>query len=242
MDSQRTPKIRIRWPVQVLALVPPLLLAIALATAYDSVPDPMPVHWGADGVADSWAARSLPLLMAVALGTPVIAVLGLGVAAGVAASLGGGVPLGESERSRNDALNTWAHAESAQAPLAWASVALSVALTAVFTGLTGPWGWSGRACVVLGGVGAVATLVALAVITGQAGRRIDLRYPSPSGQRTRWLVFVDAPGAGIIAQNNRGKYTLNTATTAGRLLAVALVVVAVVVALDRVGGVLVPAV
>ncbi|MEJ6549569.1 hypothetical protein PQI66_08430 [Corynebacterium sp. USCH3] len=65
----------------------------------------------------------------------------------------------------------------------------------------------------------MATLVILVLVTGQASRTIDFQYPSSSGRRTRWLVFVDAPGDGVIAQNNRGKYTLNMATTVGRLLA-----------------------
>lgn len=242
MNTQRTPRIRTRWPVHSLALIPPVALAVGLLTAYGSVPDPMPIHWGADGTPDSWVGRSLPLLMVIALGAPVVGVLGLYIAAVGVASQGGGLPLGDSERSRNDALNTWAHAEAVQTPLAWSNVALSASLTLTFTGLAGPWSWAGGGLVAIGGLGALATLIALMLVTGRVSRAIDLRYPSPSGRRNRWLVFVDAPGGGVIAQNNRGKYTLNMATTTGRVLTVVVAAVAVVVVVERVTGALAAAV
>lgn len=159
-----------------LALIPPVVLAVGLLASYGSVPDPMPIHWGADGTPDSWVGRSLPLL------------------------------------------------------------------TLSFTGLAGPWSWAGGGLVAIGGLGALATLIALMLVTGRASRDIDVRYPSPSGRRNRWLVFVDAPGGGIIAQNNRGKYTLNMATTTGRVLTVVVAAVAVVVVVERVTGALAAAV
>ncbi|MGP5931455.1 DUF1648 domain-containing protein [Corynebacterium glyciniphilum] len=65
MDTQWTPRVWTRWPVHFLALIPPVVLAVGLFAAYGSVPDPMPIHWGADGTPDSWVGRSLPLLMVV---------------------------------------------------------------------------------------------------------------------------------------------------------------------------------
>ncbi|WP_420099598.1 DUF1648 domain-containing protein [Corynebacterium sp.] len=163
------------WPVHLLALVPPVVLGAGLAAGYGAVPDPMPVHWGADGSPDSWVDRSLPLLLFITLAAPVVAAVCFLVAAAGMASQGGGVPVCDTERSRNDACNTWAHAESAQKPSAWSAVALSTSLTVAVTGLAGPWNWAGGALVMLGGVGAVATLVVLVLVTGQASRTIDFQ-------------------------------------------------------------------
>ncbi|MDO4901241.1 DUF1648 domain-containing protein [Actinomyces sp.] len=55
-----------------------LVTAVLVLLRYDSLPDPLPIHWGADGTVDGWARRTpLQVLLPAAIGLVLVAVVAL---------------------------------------------------------------------------------------------------------------------------------------------------------------------
>ncbi|MBE6481484.1 MAG: DUF1648 domain-containing protein [Actinomyces ruminicola] len=55
-----------------------LVAAVFVLLRYDTLPDPLPIHWGADGAVDGWARRSpLQVLLPAVIGLGLVAVVAL---------------------------------------------------------------------------------------------------------------------------------------------------------------------
>ncbi|WP_176765881.1 DUF1648 domain-containing protein [Actinomyces ruminicola] len=64
----------VAWYVVSVLLL--LVAAVFVLLRYDALPDPLPIHWGADGTVDGWARRSpLQVLLPAAIGLGLVAVV-----------------------------------------------------------------------------------------------------------------------------------------------------------------------
>lgn len=64
------------WYVASVLLL--LVAAVFVLLRYDALPDPLPIHWGADGTVDGWVRRSpLQVLLPAAIGLGMVAVVAL---------------------------------------------------------------------------------------------------------------------------------------------------------------------
>ncbi|MEU9129416.1 DUF1648 domain-containing protein [Kitasatospora sp. NPDC048540] len=187
--SLRTRPVRAPWPwAAPAALLIALTAALAVAR-YPGMPGQLPTHFGADGTADRFAAKSLTTAFA-----PVLAQLGLTGLLGLTvrlalrgrADLDPADPAGSAARHRRYLRRT-----SAALLVLAALVDLSVLLAAVRI-------WRGEhtvepaellAPVLLG----LAVLVVVAVRTGQGGSRLDRASarPEPGPGPEPGLVHVD---------------------------------------------------
>lgn len=222
------------WKVHGLALVAPVIAVMALVMSYDSLPDPMPTHWNFRGEPDAWTEKSMQdLLVGVLLG-PGIMVVALGFAAVMTSMISSSVTaparLGGA-RTRTDALRTWHELAVAQNLMAWYSVAMSISLTVMMMGMSGPWeAIGGGVTVALGTLGMLAATVWLLVEMGRRGDAVVRKYPHSDGRRRKWLMFVDIPDGPeadkVMVDTGTGtNFTFNVATRGGRIGAIIMLAV-----------------
>jgi uncharacterized membrane protein len=75
----RTDPPRFPWPWALPAVLVVVATLITLLVAYPTLPDRVPVHYNASGVADRWAAKSLPTLLSIVVVQAALTVLIVGL-------------------------------------------------------------------------------------------------------------------------------------------------------------------
>lgn len=215
----KNPPVTVPWYLYVLLLLPPVVVAVALWTSFDALPDPLPTHWGFSGEPDAWEPKSMRTLLVQLLLGPGIMLFGM-VLTSTFLWL----------QSTDADERTW-HGMRAGAPvIGWYLVLLSLSVTVMLLGSYGPWAWlqgSGGWLNAAGLLGLVASTVWLLVVLGRQGRRLAENYPHPDGRRTRWLMFVEVPGndSVMVDTGSGSNFTFNVATRGGRIGAVVLLAV-----------------
>jgi uncharacterized membrane protein len=227
------PPAAIPWPLYFLAVVPPLIAAVALWASYGDIPDPMPVHWGFTGEPDSWEPKSMGTVLAGLLLGPGICVGAMIFCAVFVRLESGNVFEPGGAKSGTDALRSWHETRFMQPLLGWYCVWLSLSLTVMMVGLNAPWDWLGGGVAgwldAAGMVGIVVSTGWLLVVAGRRSDEVAAAYPHADGWRRKWLMFVDAPDSDrvMISNGTGSNFTFNTATRGGRIGAVILLVLLV---------------
>lgn len=212
--------VQVPWGIYLLALVPPLLAAVAMLASYDSIPDPMPTHWGLSGEPDSWRDKSVAGVLALVLVGPVVCVFVGAAAAGFMRMYSGTLTEPGGPKGRTNVLRSWHELDVMQPVMAWWVVAMSLSLTVTFIGLSGPWEWAGGG--VWSALGLVGVLVSTIWLCVEMGRRADAvakTYPHPDGRRRRWVLFMEAPDSDrvLVDTGSGSNFTFNVATKGGRI-------------------------
>lgn len=208
-----------------LAVVPPVLAALALVASYGSLPDPMPTHWGFTGEPDAWAPKSMGTLLVNILLGPLICVLAMAGAGAFLQMHSGSLFEPGGSKTPADARRTWHELRVMQPLLGWYCVMLSTSLTLLMLGLNAPWLRSIAGLLdALGMLGILAATIWLLVVGGRKSDAIAKKYPYSDGRRRRWLFFVEIPGSDrVMVDTGSGtNFTFNVATRGGRIGAVVL--------------------
>lgn len=219
-NHEGLPPLRVPWRLYVLALVPPAAAALAMVAAYDSISDPMPVHWGFSGEPDAWRDRSVTGVLVLVLSAPVICIVAGAATAGFIRMYATTLSEPGGPKTRTDVLRSWHELDAVQPVLAWWTVAVSASLTVSLIGMSGPWQWTGGGVWTAAGlVGVVVATVWLCVEMSRRVEEITRRYPHGDGRRRRWGLFVEIPDSDrVFVDTGSGmNYTFNTATRGGRI-------------------------
>ncbi|MGO3361272.1 MAG: DUF1648 domain-containing protein [Corynebacterium sp.] len=226
----KLPAVKIPWRVHGLALVVPVVAVVALWLSYDSIPDPMPTHWGASGEPDAWAEKSMSRILGNLLLGPGIVILTCVGAGGFLSMTSAALHEPGGAKTRTDALRTWHEFDMMQDLLAWFSVGLSVFITAMMVGGVGPWDAArGDVVMGIGMFGILGVTVWLLVEGVRRGDPILRRYPHSDGRRRKWLMFVEITEGPdrdrvMIDTGSGTNFTFNVATRGGRIGAIVLMV------------------
>jgi uncharacterized membrane protein len=233
--KENHPPVTVPGYLYVLALVPPLAVAVALVASYDAIPDPMPTHWGFSGEPDAWAPKSMAkLLFGVLLG-PVICVLTMAFAGFMMRLQSASLFERGGAKSTVDAQRTWHELRMMQPVVGVYCVMLSASVTVLMLGLNGPWEWLQGVSGVLEAVavlGVVASTVWLLRVIARHSDAIAGRFPFEDGRRRRWVIFFEVPGSDrvMVDTGSGSNFTFNVATRGGRIgAAVMLLILAGVV-------------
>ncbi len=170
-----------------------LVLVVAFVTVwwgFDSIPDPMPVHWGPDGRADGFADKSLAAAFAlVGLGPAIVLVTGAGSAALIHSQA-----RTEPRTLTDTEINRRRLGSNLQQPtLGGLMFALGSLMTAGIAGSL--LGWLGGAPMTVFLLGGVLVLLGWFFLRlRRNGRILDETYPPEDpGQRLKWGMFYFNP-------------------------------------------------
>ncbi len=213
------PRIRVNW-LWILATAA-LTVAVVIHLVrdiYPGLPDPMPVHWDAAGVADGFQEKSLSGFLVTVLLGPVIILLSMLTGAGVISSQSASLTQRGGARTPEEAQRTWHTLRASQTHLGWylfgVNAAVLLLLVRTYTG-DGQKADLGLFLVVLAGL-----TVLLIVLLQRARTVAEGRHPREESEREKWrgLFYRDPDDPRILVPGDGGmNMTFNLGRPAGRL-------------------------
>lgn len=211
------------WAVTSSVLIVAAVTGYALS-AFDSVPDPMPVHWGFDGQADAWKPKDLSdYVLTVLLGPVLVLITQLGT---VALMRGMREPTGNTAGMppADAAARTHMLARGQMVVVAWMLTAL-VAVVAVPAVAAATTSSLSRYYLPVFVAAMLALIIGLAVGLDRVYKRADAAYPltNPGAGHPKWGLLWYEPGGPAMHANTAGtNWTPNVANPRGRIIALVL--------------------
>ncbi|WP_231911018.1 DUF1648 domain-containing protein [Corynebacterium suranareeae] len=224
------PKLPFNWTWLIATIaVTVVLVGIGLIVYYPSLPDPMPVHWNGSGEADNWSPKSVGTFLSFFLigpGIMVLTILGMQallIMQSQAITQRGGA------KTANEAHRQWETYKATNTHIGWYMFVLNTLILVMILNEFRPHPLRGG--FVIGLIGIIAATIVLLVVLGKTTTSLAKKYPMPARDGKMWGIFYNDPDDNrILVDTGMGmNYTFNIAHTWGKVLAVSLIAVPLII-------------
>ena len=231
-DLPNLPKLPFQW-TWLLATVATtvVLVGIGLYVYYPSLPDPMPVHWNGSGEADNWSPKSVGSFLSLILIGPGILVLTMVGVQALLTMQSGVITQRGGAKSANEAHRQWETYKATSMHMGWYMFVLNALILVMILNGFRPNPLPGG--FIIGIIGIIAATIALLVLIGKTTTSLAKKYPMPDSDGKTWGIFYNDPDDNRILVDTGMcmNYTFNIAHTWGKILAVSLFAVPVLILL-----------
>lgn len=213
------PKLRMNWTWVLAILISSALVTVVMLTVfYPTVPDPMPVHWGASGEADRFEPKSLPRFLVNFLLGPVIILLALLFTEAIMSMQSGDITGPGGAKTAKQAYRIWWGYKITSKHVGWYLFALNLMIMLLLM-----WSYVGRS----GRFSFLFFLLAMTILTVifirilvREENALEKKYPREAGEpRRKWGIFYHAPNDNrvLIDTGAGSNFTFNLATRGGQI-------------------------